>query len=476
MNNTNLKALMGLLVLAVMASCSSKKPAVQHQLLPVPTVQFGSESTTGAQVISWNVLFQDPDLKLLIGEALRYNLDLQTNAQGVRVARAGVRFAKGLHKPFVEGAASTGVRRYGFYTDAGAGNYDANFSPNLNSDQFMARDLRDFYGAFHARWELDVWGKLRSKRKAALARYLSSEEALAWMETRVVTAVATAYIQLVAQQAELTVLDSAAEVQQTALLFARERKKAGLVNELAVNQLEAQLRHYEGLRHAKLQEVNESENCLNQLLGRYPKPIVAAPAFLDQPLVKLPQVDAASLLERRADIRSAAHDFAASGADVHAARMELYPQLNLGGMLGLNAFNPAFFLVPESMTYQLLGGLVGPLLNRSAQKATIDYAKAAQQKAFVTYQQVVMQGFYEALTQTQRIDNLNSVVRLKEQEVTAATLGAQNAMHLFKSGKVLFVEVFIAQREMLTAQLELIQLKRQALDARVYLYQALGGG
>lgn len=460
--------------LVLMAGCASKKSTPSHQLLPMPQMAVGDSTNVGQ--VSWREMFQDAELKALIEEALQNNLDLQTSAAGVRQARAGVRFAKGLDKPFVEGNASAGVRRYGFYTEAGAGNYDANFSPNLNSDQFMARDLRDFYGAFHARWEIDIWGKLRSKRKAALSRYLASEEALVWMETQVVTAVATAYIDLVAHKNELEVLDSATEVQQTALRFAQERKKAGMANELAVNQLEAQMRHYQGLQQEKLQLIREIENQLNLLLGRYPKEIAAQSNFLDQQLLVIPAVASQDLLERRPDIRAAALDYAATGADLHAARMELYPSLNLGGLFGLNSFNPAFFLVPESMTYQLLGGLMGPIINRSAQKSNIDFAKASQKQAFVAYQQAVMQGFYEALTQTQRIDNLNEVLKIKAQEVAAATNGAQNALLLFRSGKVSFVEVFIAQRELLTSQMEEIQLKREALAARVHLYKALGGG
>jgi outer membrane protein, multidrug efflux system len=474
MNNKLLKFALILLLLA----CSQKKEIAANKELEIP-IGYPEFSAVDSNIVevSWSNFFQDATLKGFIQEAIENNLDLASSRQEIVNLHANLRFAKGLSKPFVEGRISSGVTRYGFYTESGAGNYDANFSSFLSEDQFMARDLRDYFSGFHATWEIDIWGKLKSKKRAALRRYLASQEGYLWAETQIVSTVAIAYIGWLAQIQELKLLDSTAEIQQQALEFASQRKEAGLNTELAVNQLEAQMLNYNGIRLAKIQEIQESENALHFLLGRFPSSSSPTETTLEQSILTKqhlpnPQV----LFERRPDVRQAALELSASGADLHAAQMALYPTLRIDAMLGLQSFNVNTFIDPQSMSYQLFGGLVGPVINRSAYKAQIEFSKSKQQQAFYHYQKAMLNAYFETLTQAQRIDNIRKVINLKNKEVEIAARAANNAMLLFQSGKVSFVEVFIAQKEMLNAKLELIEIKRQLLEAEIYFYQAIGGG
>jgi multidrug efflux system outer membrane protein len=469
-----------LFILAVLfTGCKPKKQLTQFKKVPVPNGFANRDVThsTAFHSLSWENILNDTILKGFIAEALQHNLELAQSKQDVMKVYAHLRHNKGLNKPFVSARVASGVTRYGFFTEAGAGNYDANFSPFLNDDQFMARDLRDFYGGFQASWEIDIWGKLKSKKQAAAHRYLASQEGYQWAETQVVTAVAIAYIRWKTQLLELKFLDSTSMIQERACEFARQRKTAGLSNELAINQLEAQMLFYRAIRQTKEQEINESENTLNQLLGRFPTGLPIAvhdEMTVTKPINQL--LTPLALLDRRPDVRQAALELSASGADLHAARMALYPEIKIDALLGFQTFNASKFFDPQSMTYQLFGGLMGPVINRSAYKAQITYTEAQQQQAYAHYHATVLKAYYETLKQVQRIENLKALINLKIKEVDISERAFQNAIDLFESGRVTFVEVFIAQKEMLNAKLELIDIQRQFQEAEIYLYQALGGG
>jgi len=91
-------------------------------------------------------------------------------------------------------AAEAGLRKYGFYTEEGIGNYDSNFSENLKDDEKIPEPaLPDYFVGVRASWELELWGKLRAQKNAAFNSLLAENEARRLVETELVTYIASAY-------------------------------------------------------------------------------------------------------------------------------------------------------------------------------------------------------------------------------------------------------------------------------------------
>jgi outer membrane protein TolC len=80
------------------------------------------------------------------------------------------------------------------------------------------------------------------------------------------------------------------------------------------------------------------------------------------------------------------------------------------------------------------------------------------------------------------VNALQQTEKLKEQRTVAVSQvntlkdAVSNAQLLFKSDMANYLEVIIAQRNALLAELDLASIQQQQVDAIVELYRSLGGG
>jgi len=166
----------------------------------------------------------------------------------------------------------------------------------------------------------------------------------------------------------------------------------------------------------------------------------------------------------------------AAKADVEAARLAFYPSLNINANLGFQTFNPAYVVSPQSIAYNLLGGLSAPVINRKGLNADFGMANAIQTEALYNYQKVSLALIQRFIMRCRTLKILNLIQELKSQEVSILTESIVTSTDLFKTGRATYLEVLITQTNALQARIELINVKKQQYDAVVNIYKALGGG
>jgi outer membrane protein TolC len=182
------------------------------------------------------------------------------------------------------------------------------------------------------------------------------------------------------------------------------------------------------------------------------------------------------MLRRRPDIQQAELSLAAASADVNAARAAFFPSLTVSPYIGFNAFDASQLFNPGSLAYGLLGGLTGPLLNRTYVKSAYNQNIAVNREAFYEYKKSILAGFQETVTSLEGIENYRQVTQLKEQEVEVLRQAAATSNDLFVSGFATYLEVVTAQRSVLEAELALTAAKKEQFLSLIDLYRALGGG
>lgn len=458
----------------LLAGCARLQDPLKAPREGLPASYGGGADSTNAALMDWRGYYGDPLLIQLLDTAMARNLDLRMALQRMEAARAGARAARGEQLPVVNANATAAQRRYGLYTMDGAGNISTEILPG----QIVPIDLPDYYLALQASWEADIWGKLRNQRKAAMARYLASQEARHLVMSNLVADVAVAYYELVALDNELDIIRETATKQREALDVIIEQKLAGRANELAVQQFEAQLLGTQALEKELQQRVVESENLINFLLGRYPQAIARDRGALQAPLPADPAVGLPpQLLRNRPDIRMAEHELLATRFDLKAARAAFYPNLNLMAGYGFQAFRTdLLFETPSSIAYQAVGSLVAPLVNRNALKARFNAASAQQLEAMHAYQQRILGGYVEVVNSLSNLRNLREAVDLKRRQSEALQRSVATSRELYRSAKANYIEVLLAQQNALAATIELIELSKRQRHATVDLYKALGGG
>ena len=324
-----------------------------------------------------------------------------------------------------------------------------------------------------------MWGKLRNAKKAAFSKYLGSIEGRNFVITNLVGEVANTYYELLSLDSELKYVKQTIALQKNALEIIRVQKQAAMVTELAVKQFEAEVFNSQSLQYDIQQQITESENKLNFLLGRYPQPIVrdTTASFTDQLPILVKAGIPSQLLRNRPDIKQAELELFAAKCDVKVAQAEFYPSFGISGGVGFNAFKTAYlFTSPESIIYSIAGDLTAPLINRTAIKAEFNKAKAYQLEAMYDYQKAILNGYVEVSNEMSNINNLQQAYDQKSKAVDALTKAIDISSDLFKSGRANYFEVLMTQREALDSKLELIEAKKHQLNAVTNIYKALGGG
>lgn len=440
----------------------------------VPASFNGLQDTLSTTRIQWRQFFTDPNLVNLIDTALKNNQELNVAIQEIEIARNEIKAKKGELLPAVNYRIGAGAEKVGRYTSTGAGDASTDITPGKGVPDL----LPDYTFGLQANWEADIWHKLHNAKRASVNRYLSTVEGRNFAVTNLIAEIANSYYELLAQDNQLDIVKKNIDLQSNALELMKIQKQATRVTELAVRKFEAEVLNSRSLEFDIRQKITETENRINFLLGRFPQAIPRdKSSFTD--LVP-PSVQAgipSQLLGNRPDIKMAAFELAASKLDVKVAKAQFYPSLGISATLGFQAFNPAYLMkTPASLLYSLAGDLAGPLINRNAIKAEYLSANARQLQAVYNYERSILNGYMEVAGQLSNISNLQKSYDLKARQVQALTQSIEISNDLFRSARADYFEVLMTQRDALQSKLELIETKKQQLNAVVNIYHALGGG
>ena len=470
------KILMLIGAFTAIAYAGCKTPALVE--IPQPKAapaDFGNgNDSTNSGLIKWRTFFSDSHLVTLIDTALKNNQELAITLQEIAIARNDIRAKHGRQLPFVEGGVGAGIEKVGQYTSQGAGDASADITPNERVPEW----LPGYQFGITAAWEVDIWKKLRNAKQAAVTRYLSTVEGRNFVITSLIAEIANSYYELMALDNQLQIVKQTIALQQNALNIVRIQKQAAAATELAVKKFEGEVLGSESLEFDILQKIQEKENAINYMLGRYPQHIDRdTRGILNISPVQVAAGIPSQLLQNRPDIRQAELDLQTAKLDVKVAKAEFYPSFNIVAGLGFQAFNPSYLLkFPESLLFSLAGDVAGPLINKSAIKAEYYSANARQIQAVYNYERSILNAYIEVSTELSNVKNQQHIYDLKSKQVDTlwATINISNA--LFKSARADYLEVLLSQRDALDAKLELIETRLRQFNAVTNIYRALGGG
>lgn len=426
----------------------------------------GSKVNAGAR--SWRDFFPDPQLAGLIDTALKNNQELNAQLQEMLIAKYEIMAARGEYMPKLSAGVGAGVDKVSEYSSQGV------------SDEAhdVANPLQDYRLGFSASWEVDIWKRLRNAAKAAAMRYLATLDGRNFVITGLVAEISGSYYELMALDNQLGVLKNNIEIQQNALEVMKLEKAAARVTQLAVQRFEAEVLKNQSKRFRIEQQIIETENRINFLVGRFPQPVARSSDQFNQPLPEVIEAGIPSqLLENRPDIRQAQHELEATKLDVEVAKARFYPAFSIEAGVGYQAFNVKHLVAtPESLVANLAGNLSAPLINRQGIKAEYFAANARQLQAVYNYERTVLKAFTEVANQVALVDNLRQTYELQAQQVKLLEESIAVSNVLFQSARADYMEVLLTRRDALESQMELIETKLQQRLALVNIYHALGGG
>ncbi len=451
-----------------------KIPAItgKQENKSVPAGYKNSQDTVNSTNIKWRAYFTDPNLLAIIDTALLNNQELNITLKEIEMSKNEIMTRKGEYLPFVNLGIGAGIDKAGKYTWDGFSEDDLKENPDKGP-----KYIGDFLAGANFSWELDVWQKLRSAKKSAVLKYLSTTEGKNFMVTNIIAEIAESYYELLALDNLLAIIQQNIELQTSALQVVKFQKEAAKVTQLAVNRFEAQLLNTKNLQYDIQQKIIETENRINFLAGRFPQPIARNSAdFNNSPLDIIQSGIPSQLLVNRPDIRQAELELSAAKIDVQVAKANFYPSFRIIAGVGFHAFNPGYLVRPESILYNLAGDMIAPLINKNAIKSTYFNANLQQIQAVYNYERSILNAHIEVVNQLSRIENFAKSYETKSKEVEILTQSITISNSLFRSARADYMEVLLTQREALESRMQQIEIKLKQMNAKVNIYKALGGG
>lgn len=460
-------AILGLLVF--LASCKTAKE-YQRPEVELPA-QFGNASfadTSSIADVAWRQFFNDPTLQSLIEKGVAYNQDLLIALKRIDIAKQQVNQANALNLPQVD------------LTLTGQINRPSDNSVNgISAKSFLGKSYVENYNALVSlTWEVDVWGKIKAQKGIALAQYLQTYEGARAVQTQVVSSIAQGYFNLLSLDKQLLIARRNLALSDSFLVATRLLKDAGITNQLAVQQADAQRQSTAVLIPQLEQSISIQENALHQLTGQLPGGIQRARSldafgFPQRINTGLP----AAVVSRRPDVRSSELALVIATSQIGIAQANMYPALNLTLGGGLEAFKASNWInVPSSLFGLAAGAIAQPIFKRKELRTQYEIAKLQRDQSVIQFKQSVL----NAVTEVSNA--LVQIQKAKEQEVIYASQAntlrsaINNAQLLFKSDMANYLEVITAQANALQAELNLVAVQRQRWNGIVELYRALGGG
>lgn len=433
---------------------------------------FGALPTASGPSIAtqqqWDVFFADPDLRALIEQALENNQELNIQLQEIIITQNEVAAMRGEYLPRLDAGVGAGIDRVGEHTSFGAS----------DPAHGVPRNKPDFRFGLRASWETDIWSSLRNARKAANYRYEATIQERHFLVTQIVAEIASSYYDLVALDNQIEILDRNIGIQKDALEVVKAKKEAARETELGVQRFLAEVLKNRGHKYELEQQRILAENRINFLVGRFPQPVARNSDTFDSVKPGLVATGLPSeLLDNRPDVKAAELWLEAAKLSTKSAKARFYPSLTLDASLGYESFNLAHLIdTPESLAFNVAGGLVAPLLNRAAIKADYKTANAVQIQAVFDYERTLLQAYTDVYNQLTALSNYGQRYELLSQQVAALKAAIEVSNVLYQSAHADYMEVLLTRRDSLEAEMELVETKNAQLQALVWIYQALGGG
>ena len=401
----------------------------------------------------WWEVFGDPVLGGLMQQVDVSNQTLAAAEARFRQASAAVGAARAGLFPTI--GADAGAQRAGRGTSGGGTtSYDASLD---------------------ARWEIDLWGRVRRQIEASRAGEEASAADLENVRLSLQAQLATAYFSLRVADAGRDLLLENIRAFETSYRIAQNRYNAGVAAKVDVVTAEAQLKSVQA-QELDLRATRASlEHAIAVLAGDPPSAFSLAPVKFELRLPQIPAGLPSQLLERRPDVAVAERRLAAANERIGIAQAAYFPSLALTGSGGFASTSLSTLLRSSSLAWSLGAGLGLTLLDFGAREAEVKIARAGYDEAVANYRQSVLAAFQDVEDGLATLRWLAEENEVQRDAVRLARQSVQLTLNQYKAGTVGYLNVVLLQASQLNEERQAVTLVGRQLNATVALIRALGG-
>ncbi len=444
-----------IIITALLSSCG-----IYTKYQPIETIPnnlYGEEvaigDTTNFGNINWRELFTDQQLQALIEQGLQNNTDLRSAQLQIEEAEAALMSSKLSFLPSFA------------------------FSPQGSISSFDGEKATKTYTLpITASWELDIFGHLHNAKQQAKALYTQSKDYQQAVHTRLIAEIANIYYTLLMLDEQLDISQQTEETWKETVTSTRALMNAGLSNEVAASQMEAAYYNVQTSILDLKEQINQVENSLALLLAEtphhYERGKFATQRFPKDITVGVP----IQMLSNRPDVRAAEHLLKQAFYATNQARAAFYPSIELSGNAGWTNSTGNMIVNPGKFLASAVGSLIQPLFNKGQIVAEYRIAKAQQEEASLSFQQVLLNAGSEVNDALVSCQTSEAKTLLFEKQIQSLEKALEYTSLLMEYNTTNYLEVLTARQSLLSAQLLQTTNRFNEIQSIINLYQALGGG
>jgi len=325
-------------------------------------------------------------------------------------------------------------------------------------------------------WEADIWGKIRSNKRASQADYLQNVAGHQAVKTQLISSIANTYYNLLALDAQLEVTKETIATRESGVVTIKALKDAGQVTQVAVDQNVAQYNSARALQVDIEAAIFKAENTLSILLGKAPQKFERSSLDTQSMDQEMKLGVPTTLLRNRPDVMAAEYALIKDFELTNVANSSFYPSLTLTASGGLQSLELDNLFNANSLFATIVGGLTQPLLNQRKLKTQKEVALANQESSLLNFKKTLLVAGSEVSNALYTYEAETKKFEFRKNEVEALRTAEANSEELLKNGYANYLDLLTARQSALSAELNIIDSKLQQLVAIVDLYEALGGG
>jgi outer membrane protein, multidrug efflux system len=401
-------------------------------------------------------MFKDERLQALIREGMDNNYDLKIAVARIKQAEANLLQGKAAFLPTLS-VDPQFTRQKATAAQAG-----------------ITSNISELSG--NASWEIDLWGKLKGAKNAALASLLQSYAFRHAVQTQLVANIAADYFNLLGFDKELTITLQTVESYKNDVETNKALKQANRTNEASVAQSEANRYAAEVTIPDLRDNIWQMENAISVLVGRQP-------GLIQRDSIEVQQVDTllqtglpAQILSNRPDVQEAEYNVRFYFEQINVARAYFYPSLTITAQGGWQSATIGSLFNSASLFGNVVGGLIQPIIDHGLNKQRLRVANAQYELYVLTFQQTVLGAGQEVSNALYSYQSAQNKMTIRNHQLDALKRSVDYTRLLLKGGYVTYTDVLTSEQGYLAAQLNSVNDRLQQLTAIVSLYQSLGGG
>ena len=444
-------------ILLLITSCAPFKPRARQSPageLPRMFSLYTSESEPAKQ---WWEEFGDLELNALITEALSDSLTLKE-------AWARLNQVQSL-------AVQAGAALYPDLTGTAGASYTRQRS---GSSSRKTVSNEEYSLGVASSYELDLWGRVRSGREAALLEASATREDVNAAAMTLAAEVIQRWINIIAQGMQKRLLEHQLQTNLTFLELIELRFRMAMVSVLDVYQ---QKQVVENIK-AEIPLVEAQERLLRHelalLLGKLPQAFLTItredlPKPVEIPATGLP----ADLLSARPDLRAAGMRLWAADWQLAAARADRLPAIGLTAQARYGGGDADVLF--DNWLLSLAGNLTAPIFDGKRRAAEVDRRLAVVDENLSAYRQTVLTAIKEVEDALVSESKQREHIKGLEQVTATARKALKEAGNRYRKGLTDYLPVLTQLLKVQGLERDLIQQQANLLGARISLYRALGG-